>query len=142
MDKPATAEHFATLLNSAAPAVLTTYRTDGTAVSSPVWMRCHDNAIEVVIAEGDIKLRQLQTHPECSLLIFETMPPFRGLRIQCAPTLHTEHTAQARRAIASRYLGSDAGEVFAASRRRGVVLRFPLHQAKTWDLGPILPSAL
>jgi hypothetical protein len=33
--------------------VLTTYREDGSALVSPVWFRWHDEAFEVVIAEGD-----------------------------------------------------------------------------------------
>ena len=49
---------FATLLAGPSPAVLTTYRRDGTAVPSPVWFR-RDGALEVVIADGDVKLHHL-----------------------------------------------------------------------------------
>ena len=50
---------FATLFEAPSPAVLTTYRKDGTAVTTPVWFRFRDNTFEVVIAENDVKLRHL-----------------------------------------------------------------------------------
>jgi hypothetical protein len=37
------------------PAVLQTYREDGSAFMTPVWVREHDGAFEVVIAEGERK---------------------------------------------------------------------------------------
>ena len=40
------------LLGAPAPAVLTTYRKDGSAHTVPVWFRWTDDAFEVVIAEG------------------------------------------------------------------------------------------
>lgn len=44
---------------SSLPAVLVTYRKDGSAFVSPVWYRGSDGAFEVAIAEGDVKLRHL-----------------------------------------------------------------------------------
>jgi Pyridoxamine 5'-phosphate oxidase len=38
------------LLDAPSPAVLTTYRKDGSALVSPVWFRWLDGAFEVVIA--------------------------------------------------------------------------------------------
>ena len=46
---------FATLFQAPSPAVLTTYRKDGTAVTSPVWFRFQGDTFEVVIAENDVK---------------------------------------------------------------------------------------
>lgn len=45
-------ERVRTLLEAAAPAVLTTYQASGKATISPVWFRWFDGAFEVVIAEG------------------------------------------------------------------------------------------
>jgi nitroimidazol reductase NimA-like FMN-containing flavoprotein (pyridoxamine 5'-phosphate oxidase superfamily) len=73
-------ERVRSLLDAASPATLTTYRDDGTAFVSPVWFRFEDGEFEVVIAEGDAKLRNLERDPRCSLLVFETVPPFRGSR--------------------------------------------------------------
>lgn len=57
-----------TLLLSAAPAVLTTDRADGTALASPVWFRYGDGVFDVVAAEGDVKLTHLARRPECAIL--------------------------------------------------------------------------
>ena len=59
------------LLDSPSPAVLATYRKDGSAFVTPVWFRWHDGAFEVVIAEGDVKLRHLAAKPECILVVRE-----------------------------------------------------------------------
>ena len=48
------------LLEAASPAVLTTYRADGSAHVSPVWFRVSGDAFEVVIAAGDRKLANLE----------------------------------------------------------------------------------
>lgn len=131
----------ADLLASPAPAVLTTYRSGGTAVTSPVWFREQDGFAEVVIAENDVKLRHLAADPRASLTVFEAVPPFRGVRIETEPEQVRADVTEARTAIAQRYLGAERGARFAAARTpSGVILRFPLAAAKVWDLAAILPS--
>lgn len=134
-------DHYASLFDAASPAVLTTYRADGQAVSSPVWFRVVDGHAEVVIAESDIKIKHLRNRPECSLLIFETTRPFRGIRIEGSPTFSPDGVAEARSFISSRYLGADAGQKFTAARGPGLVLRLPTRGATSWDLEAILPDA-
>ena len=133
---------FATLFQAPSPAVLTTYRKDGTAVTSPVWFRFQGDSFEVVIAENDVKLRHLAARPECELLVFETVPPFRGMRVRSdQPILTRDGAQQARQDIAARYLGEERGKRFAAERTStGVLLRLPADHAKAWDLNAILPS--
>jgi len=131
-----------TLLESAAPAVLTTYRVSGEAAISPVWFRWHDDAFEVVIAEGDAKLRRLERDPRCSLLIFESVPPFRGIEASGNADLVRGDVASVRVAISGRYLGgAHQGDRYAESRRStpGVVLRLVPGSVKVWDLAGILP---
>jgi hypothetical protein len=132
---------FASLLEAPSPAVLTTYRKDGTAVASPVWFRFRDDTFEVVIAEDDLKLRHLAVRPECELVIFETVPPFRGIRVRSdQPMLTRDGAQQARQEIATRYLGEERGKRYASERTSAaVVLRLPAHLAKAWDLAAILP---
>lgn len=115
------------------PAVIQTYRRDGTAKLSPVWFRLHDDCFEVVIAEDDIKLKHLQRDPRVTLLIFETAPPFRGVQVTTEVTWTSEGLDEARRSISSRYLG-DAGSAAFTERRRGngVVVRIPSSEARTW----------
>jgi len=133
---------FASLLQAPSPAVLMTYRKDGTAAASPVWFRFRDDTFEVVIAENDVKLRHLAARPECELLVFEVVPPFRGIRVRSEqPILTRDGAQQARQEIAARYLGEERGKRFAAERTStGVLLRLPAVHAKAWDLKAILPS--
>ena len=132
---------FASLLDGASPAVLTTYKRDETALASPVWFRQHDGALEVVIAEGDVKLKHLARCPECALTVFEAVAPFRGVQTRSAPDLLVGDMTEARLAIASRYLGAEDGKRFAAQRApSGTLVRLSLADARTWDLAAILPG--
>ena len=133
---------FASLVEAPSPAVLTTYRSDGTAATSPVWFRFRGDAFEVVIAENDVKLRHLANRPQCELLVFEAVPPFRGVRVRSDdPVLLRDGAQEARQDIAARYLGAEDGRRFATERASAaVLLRLPAGDAKTWDLAAILPS--
>lgn len=135
------AEATQSLLDAPSAAVITIYDADGEAIVSPVWFRVNDGAFEVVMASGDRKLGQLQRDPRCILLIFETVPPFRGVQVRDRATLTPDHGAEARLAIASRYLGPDRGRRYADTELRppGVVVSLPVASARTWDLHHTLP---
>jgi PPOX class probable F420-dependent enzyme len=130
------------LLDGPSPAVLTTYRQDGSALVTPVWFRWVDGAFEVVIAEGDVKLRHLARDPRCIMVVFEAVPPFRGVEVRGVPELIEGDVTEARIAIASRYLGASNGERFAEERRAkpGVLLRLVPDKPRVWDLSGILPT--
>lgn len=129
------------LLRAPSPAVLAVYRADGTILMSPVWFRTVDEWVEIVIAEGDAKLKRLMLDPRCVFMAFENAPPFRGLRVEGNATLTSDGVQDARRAIASRYLGAEDGRRYVEQRTKpGVVVRLPLATARTWDLRPILPT--
>ena len=129
------------LLDAPSPAVLTTYRKDGSAHTVPVWFRWTDVALEVVIAKGDVKLRHLARDPRCVLVVFEAVRPFRGLEVRGVGELVEGDVTSARAAIAGRYLGVDDGERFAAERqsRPGVLLWLIPESPRVWDLSGILP---
>jgi len=131
-----------TLLDGASPAVLTTYRKDGSANVSPVWFRFAEGAFEVVVASGDVKLRHLGRDPRCSLLVFEAVPPFRGVEVRGEPELVECDVTPFRADIAGRYLGAEAGARFAEERRAkpGVLLRLAADEPRVWDLEAILPD--
>jgi PPOX class probable F420-dependent enzyme len=131
-----------TLLDAPSAAVLTTYRKDGSALVSPVWFRRHGGAFEVVIVEGDVKLRHLARDPRCVLVVFETVPPFRGVEVRGEAELVAGDVTAARAEIARRYLGPDAGQRFAAERHStpGVLLRLTAIDPRVWDLSDILPA--
>ena len=129
------------LLDAPSPAVLTTYREDGSALVSPVWFRWIDGAFEVVIAEGDVKLRHLARDPRCGLVVFEAVPPFRGIDVTSVAELVEGDAGPVRTAIAGRYLGEADGARFVAERTKpGVVLRLSADAPRVWDLAQILPA--
>lgn len=130
------------LLEAPSPAVLATYRKDGSALVSPVWFCWHGEAFEIVIAHDDVKLRHLAREPRCSLVVFETVSPFRGVEVRGEPELLEVDVIAARREIASRYLGPEVGSRFAQERRAtpGVLLRLPATDLRVWDLSAILPA--
>jgi len=131
-----------TLLDSPSPAVLTTYRKDSTASVSPVWFRFHDQRFEVVVAKGDVKLSHLRRRQECSLIVFETVAPFRGVRVEGLPRLIPDTGNRVRSAIAGRYLGSEEGRRFVEKRDTpGFVLQLDATEAHPWDLSEILPNS-
>jgi hypothetical protein len=80
--------------------VLTTYRKDGSAHTVPVWFRWVDDAFEVVIVKGDVKLRHLARDPRCVLVVFEAVRPFRGLK--CAGWPSWSRATSRRRGRPSR----------------------------------------
>jgi PPOX class probable F420-dependent enzyme len=130
-----------TLLEAPSPAVLTTYRKDGSSHTVPVWFRWTDEAFEVVIAKGDVKLGHLARDLRCVLVVFEAVRPFRGVEVRGVGKLVEGDVMSARAAIAGRYLGVGDGERFAAERRSkpGVLLRLIPDSPRVWDLSGILP---
>jgi len=129
------------LLDAPSPAVLATYRRDGSALVTPVWFRFDDGAFEVVIAKGDVKLGHLARNPTCILVVFEAVPPFRGLEVRGDAELADIDVTPVRAAIAARYLGRAEGEAFADERtaKPGVLLRLR-GEPRTWSLAAMLPA--
>ena len=130
------------LIEAPSAAVLTTYRKDGSALTTPVWFRFHDDAFEVVLAEGDVKRKHLARTPRCILVVFEAVPPFRGVEVKGEPELIEKDVTDEREAIAGRYLGADRGRRFAATRRSrlGTLLRLIPDETRVWDLAAVLPE--
>ena len=130
------------LLDAPSPAALVTYGADGSADVSPVWFRCTDSAFEVVVAADDPKLRRLAIDDRAVLTIFETVPPFRGVKVAGRVTWESDPTVvrEAREAIAPRYLGETRGAAFVESRGPGVMIRLPIASARAWDLAAALPE--
>jgi len=128
------------LLGMASPAVLATYRRDGTVSVSPVWFRLQSNEVEVVIAEGDPKLRHLRLDPRCVLMIFETSIPFRGLKFDTTPEIRADVDNEARTAISTKYLGGERAATFVAGRQSpGMVLAFDLGDGSPWTQSDVFP---
>ena len=131
-------EALRSLLETPSPAVLL-YRGEGSADLSPVWFRYTDEAFEVVGAKTDIKLQHLARDPRAVLMIFETVAPFRGVKVRADVELDDSHVEDVRRSISSRYLGPEMAKAFVAERGEGVVVRLSTSAANVWDLSGILP---
>ena len=131
-------ETFRSLLDAPSPAVLATYRREGTVKLSPVWFRYMSGYFEVVIADGDVKLKHLTRDPRATLLVFEASPPFRGVQVSDEVEISHANLDAIRRSITSRYLDDQASKAFTESRTgNGVVVRIPDRSAKSWDLANI-----
>jgi PPOX class probable F420-dependent enzyme len=135
-------EDVRSLLEAPSPAVLTTHRPDRTCLVSPVWYRWTGESFEIVVVEGDVKLRHLERDPRCALVVFEAVPPFRGVEVQAAAEVLPEDVTDARRSIAGRYLGRERGVAFALDRKDkpGVLVRLRPEHPRVWDLSSILPA--
>jgi nitroimidazol reductase NimA-like FMN-containing flavoprotein (pyridoxamine 5'-phosphate oxidase superfamily) len=128
------------LLDGPSPATLTLYGEDREAITSPVWFQINGDAFECVMALKDHKLELLRRDQRCTLLIFETAPPFRGVRVRGRAELLPDEGSRTRLAIASRYLGEEGGQRYADVDRRppGYVVRLRGEFAKAWDLSASL----
>ena len=135
-------EGLRSLLEGPSPAVLTTYRKDGSASTTPVWFHWNDGTFEVVIANGDVKLGHLARDPQCTLVVFEAVPPFRGIEVrgvaELLPGDVSEGSSRDRRSLPR-------------TDRRPPVLReagvhtggpapTPIGRRRVWDLAGILPT--
>ena len=127
------------MLEAPSAAVLITYRPEGSADVSPVWFRYTDEAFEVVVAKTDIKLQHLARDRRAVLMIFETVAPFRGVKVRADVELDDSHVEDVRRSISARYLGGEMAEAFVAQRGEGVVVRLSASAAQVRDLSGILP---
>ncbi len=76
-------------------------------------------------------------------MIFETIAPFRGVKVRAAVELDDSHVeeGETRRSISSRYLGPEVAKAFVAQRGEGIVVRLSGSAAQVWDLSAILPDA-
>jgi PPOX class probable F420-dependent enzyme len=129
------------LLTGPSAATLTLHRDGGRASTSPVWFRVEGDWFEVVVAASDHKLDHLRRDPRCSLLVFETVKPFRGVQVTGEAAIAADEGAVTRLAIASAYLGPEGGRAYADLDRRppGFVIRLPVAAARAWDLSDKLP---
>ncbi|MEZ4595577.1 MAG: hypothetical protein R3C32_01395 [Chloroflexota bacterium] len=96
---------------------------------------------EIVVAITDRKLEHLRRDPRCTVMVFEAVPPFRGVQAAGVATLsrtRVRHQAGDRVALP----GARARSRYADIERRppGVVVRLPLADARAWDLADKLPD--
>ena len=95
---------------------LTTYRRNGTPVTTPVWHVPHGGELWIVTEAGSGKVKRIRNNPQVSVVPCS----LRGKVAPDAPSvtgtarlLDDDGTAQARKLLARRYLMSRAGNWFA-----------------------------
>lgn len=115
------------------PAVLATYRRDGTVLLSPVWHEWRDGGFDVATRSEGVKARHLRRDPRASLVVCEAAPPYRGVEARCHVRLVTAGVAETARRIASRYLGEEAGTAYASTAADDLVLRLEPEALRAWD---------
>ena len=123
------------LLEQPLVAVLATYRKDGSVLLSPVWHRWRDGGFDVVVGPNDIKLTHLRRDSRASVLVYEHIPPYRGLEARGEVSLDPVGAVDAMGSMAVRYLGPEDGRAYAESIKDlgGVLVRLEPAEVRGWD---------
>jgi PPOX class probable F420-dependent enzyme len=127
-------EELGDLLEQPLVAVLATYRSDGGVLLSPVWHQWRDGGFDVVTSGEDVKVGHLRRDPRANIVVYEHVPPYRGIEVRCEVRLEQAPGGTAR-AIATRYLG----ERGAASYLEGdsavddTLIRLEPGRLRAWD---------
>lgn len=95
---------------------LTTYRKDGTPVSTPVWHVPHDGELWIVTEAASFKVKRIRNNPRVTVVpctVRGVVAPDAPSATGTARVLDDDGTAKARKLLAGRYLMSRAGNWFA-----------------------------
>lgn len=114
-------------------AVLATYRRDATVLLSPVWHEWRDNGFNVVTGPRDVKAGHLRRDPRASIVVYEDGPPYRGLELRARARLSMPEDRSILRRMASRYLGTEAGERYAETASDDLLIRLEPGELRAWD---------
>ncbi len=131
MRKNLTPDDLGDLLEQPLVAVLATYRLDGGVLLSPVWHRWRDGGFDVATGRDDVKVRHLRRDPRASIVVYEHVPPYRGIEVRGDARL--EPAGDAVRRIAIRYLGERDGTAYADSAGDDTLIRLEPGRLRAWD---------
>jgi PPOX class probable F420-dependent enzyme len=120
-------------------AVLATLRSDGSPLLSPVWHRWRDGGFEIWVGADDVKVRHLRRDPRASVLVAESVPPYRGVEVRGEAVFLDGDLATAVE-IASRYVGAERGASFAANAGDDLIVRIEPGELRAWDFADDFPS--
>jgi len=133
MRKGLTPDELGDLLEQPRVAVLATYRRDGTVLLSPVWHEWRDNGFNVVTLSDDVKAGHLRRDPRASIVVYEDDPPNRGIEVRTTACLSPLEDRSVVRRIATRYLGQEEGERYAAAGGDDLLVRLEPGRLRAWD---------
>jgi len=128
--KNLTPDDLGDLLEQPLVAVLATYRLDGVLLS-PVWHRWREGGFDVATGRDDVKVRHLRRDPRASIVVYEHVPPYRGIEVRGEARL--EPAGDAVRRIAIRYLGERDGTAYADSAGDDTLIRLEPGRLRAWD---------
>ena len=124
-------EDLGDLLERPIVAVLATFRADGRVLLSPVWHRWRDGGFDVVTGANDVKVRQLRRDPRAGIVVYEQVPPYRGIEVRADARL--EDAGDAARSFAIRYLGERDGAAYVESSGDDTLIRLEPGVLRAWD---------
>jgi PPOX class probable F420-dependent enzyme len=125
-------EDLGDLLEQPLVAVLATRRANGEVLLSPVWHRWRDGGFDVVTGHTDAKVQHLRRDPRASIVVYEHVPPYRGIEVRAEAQLG-DADLDAVRAIASRYLGARDGAAYADGGGDDTLIRLEPGRLRAWD---------
>jgi PPOX class probable F420-dependent enzyme len=114
-------------------AVLATFRSDGSAMLSPVWHEWRDGGFTVATRSSDGKVKHLRRDPRANIVVCEHSPPYRAIELRCDVRLVTEGVEEATLRIASRYLGTEGAAAYMASGGDDLLVRLEPGVVRAWD---------
>ena len=114
-------------------AVLATRRKDDSLLLSPVWHEYRDGAFYVSSASDDWKVRHLRRDPRAVFLLYESVPPYRGIELTTSAELTDEGVRERITRIATRYLGSEAGQAYVDKGHDDITVRLAPGHIRAWD---------
>ena len=127
-------EELGDLLEQPLVAVLATHRSDGGVLLSPVWHQWRDGGFDVVSRGDDVKTRHLRRDPRANIVVYEHVPPYRGIEVRCEARLE-QAPREAIRGIAIRYLGERDGAAYTAAEGAAddTLIRLEPGRLRAWD---------
>ena len=133
MRRGLTVEDLGDLVDLPLLAVLATYRSDGTALLSPVWHEYSDGGFHVCTSDADVKARHLRRDPRAVLVVAEPTPPYRGVEVTAEAILLRNDVKATVERVAVRYLGEAKGRRYAESATDDIVIRLESGHVRAWD---------
>jgi PPOX class probable F420-dependent enzyme len=112
-------------------AVLATIRADGGILLSPVWQEWREGGFNLFSAEGDVKIRHLRADPRATVVVFESIPPYRGVEVRGTARLSTDNARETAERIAARFEEADPDEDTLPPEC--VVIRLEPGTMRVWD---------
>jgi PPOX class probable F420-dependent enzyme len=132
MRKHLAPEDLGDLLEQPLVAVLATRRADGGVLLSPVWHQWRDGGFDVVSRGEDVKVEHLRRDPRANIVVYEHVPPYRGIEVRTDARLEAALPDIVRR-IAVRYLGEDEGAAYTEGGEDDTLIRLEPGRLRAWD---------